>query len=784
MHIADMRRYASVDLGPFIITMFMLLALPMASSAQTLTVLVNFDGSNGANPWAPLVQGADGDFYGTTIAGYGNHGGWVFQVTPSGTLNPLYNFCSLPNCADGDGPIGGLVQAADGNFYGTTNIGGQYLQGTIFRMSPSGNLDTIYTFCSQAGCSDGENPGAGLLLANDGTLYGMTTYGGLCSGPCGTVFRITTSGALTTIYSFCSRANCADGNSPAGTLVQGTDGNFYGTTGMGGPNNPACFSGCGTIFRLTPAGTLTTIYNFCSQSNCADGSIPETGLVQATDGNFYGTTGVGGANNAGIVFRITPSGTFTVLHSFNPTSDGSEPFGTLIQATDGELYGTTENGADNNAGAIFRSTLDGTFTTMYKFCSQRCYDGDNPYSGLIQGDDGNFYGTTAFGGLGSDGTVFQLSGPTPTALEFVPSTPCRLVDTRQTHSPIQGGTSQTYVVSQLGNCNIPPNAVAYSLNVTVVPQHSLGYLTIWPAGRPRPPASTMNSRDGRVKANAAIVPGGASGAVSVFATDTTDVILDIDGFFVTPSSNTLAFYPLPPCRVVDTRGQNGDLGGPYLQGQVERDFPVRESSCVLSDANIAAYSVNFTAVPHQSGQQLSYLTAWAQGQSRPLVSTLNNPTATLVANAAIVPAGTNGGIAVYPSNDTDLLVDINGYFAAPATGGYSFYSVTPCRAYDSRNNGGQPYQGERTVDIVGSPCAPPSTAKGYVFNATVVPSGSMPYLTLWPDGETQPTVSTLNARDGYITSNMALVPNSNGSIDSYAAGLTQLILDISGYFAP
>jgi hypothetical protein len=168
----------------------------------------------------------------------------------------------------------------------------------------------------------------------------------------------------------------------------------------------------------------------------------------------------------------------------------------------------------------------------------------------------------------------------------------------------------------------------------------------------------------------------------------------------------------------------------------------------------------------------------------PGVSTLNNPTATVVANAAIVPAAPDGDINVYAYNSTDVLMDINGYFAPTGIGGYNLYPVAPCRAYDSRNNNGQPFMGERTVNIAGSQCAPPVNAAAYVFNATVVPSGVMPYLTLWPDMEQQPTVSTLNAYDGYITSNMAIVPNLNGSIDAYAAALTQLILDISGYFAP
>ncbi len=372
-------------------------------------------------------------------------------------------------------------------------------------------------------------------------------------------------------------------------------------------------------------------------------------------------------------------------------------------------------------------------------------------------------------------------------LQFTSATPCRLVDTRETHDPILGGTWQNFIVPQLGNCGIPTTATAYSLNVTVVPHGPLGYLTIWPTGEAQPTTSLLNSRDARTKANAAIVSAGTYGAVSVYVTDTTDVILDIDGYFAPAGEQTLQFYPLTPCRVVDTRTgstQPPGLGPPFLGNMETRDLPILSSPCLQGlPNNPQAYSFNVTVVPNPAGQRLNYLTVWPSDEQQPVVSTLNNPTATVVANAAIVPAAPDGDIDVFAYNSTDLIIDVNGYFAAPGNG-YSFYAAAPCRAYDSRNNNGQPFQGTRVVDIADSPCAPPSTAQAYVFNATVVPSGAMPYLTLWPDTQNQPGVSTLNAYDGFITSNMAIVPNVNGSIDAYAAGLTQLILDISGYFAP
>jgi hypothetical protein len=381
----------------------------------------------------------------------------------------------------------------------------------------------------------------------------------------------------------------------------------------------------------------------------------------------------------------------------------------------------------------------------------------------------------------------------PVALQFVPVTPCRVVDTRGANGPfggpaIVGGTSRDFAIAQ-GPCpGIPSNAAAYSLNVTVAPQGHLNYLTGWPTGFTRPQVSLMNSFDGRTKADAAILPAGQNSSgqnsISIYVTNTANVILDIDGYFITPGSGTLAFFSLPPCRVVDTRGANGPLGGPALVNRQVRDFPILQSSCGIP-SYAQAYSLNVTALP-KNQQPLGYLTAWPAGSPQPVVSTLNAPTGVTTANAAIVPAGASGDIDVYPSgNDTDLLIDINGYFAAPSSPGtpLSLYTFNPCRVLDTRGSGGA-FNGRMTINVVNSPCDVTGAAKGYVLNATVLPSGALGYLTLWPDGQGQPTVSTLNAPDGAVTSNMAIVPTTNGSIDAYASALTQLILDISSYFAP
>jgi Pro-kumamolisin, activation domain/Subtilase family/Divergent InlB B-repeat domain len=381
----------------------------------------------------------------------------------------------------------------------------------------------------------------------------------------------------------------------------------------------------------------------------------------------------------------------------------------------------------------------------------------------------------------------------PVALQFVPVAPCRLVDTRPDRGgsgPIQGGTSQTFNLPQLAQSANPEcanlsAAAAYSLNVSAVPQGPLGYLTVWPDGLTRPLTATLNSLDGRIKANASTVAAGDNQSIDIYVTHTSDVVLDINGYYVpAPAASALAFYPLTPCRVIDTRKPDSDLGGPYLPGNQERDFPVLEATGCNIPSSAQAYSMNFAVVPTQA---LGYLTVWATGQARPVVSTLNDLTGTIVANAAIVPAGADGSIAVYPSNDTELVVDIDGYFAPPAAGGLSLYTFAACRVIDTRKVGsGLPFSGTLSppIEVLGGACAPSPQAQAYVFNATLVPTGGLGYLTLWPDGTGQPLVSTLNAIDGAITSNMAIVPTTNGSVDAYASGITQLILDISSYFAP
>jgi uncharacterized repeat protein (TIGR03803 family) len=408
-----------------------------------------------------VIEGSDGNFYGTTGPFGVASGGTMYKLTPSGTLTTLHSFCPQmdPNsghCPDGYGP-GPVIEGGDGNFYGIAGTGGVNFYrgggtaGTAYMITPSGTFTTLYSFCAQVdpssgNCLDGQFP-VRMIEGGDGNFYGITNTGGPNSfggaQPGGTVFKMTPSGVLTTLYSFCSQQDpsnftCLDGQEPIG-LFEGSDGNFYGITPVGGQFGRSTVSG-GTVFKLTPSGTLTTLHSFCSMKdpntgNCLDGEGPSD-LIEGSDGNFYGTTSSGGKNGDGSIFRLTPSGTLTTLYSFcskgNPNTfscpDGADP-SAVIEGSDGNFYGTTRTGGefgnDNRDGTAFMLTPSGTLTTLYSFCSQLdpttfdCLDGAHPNAGFIQASDGNFYGTTDSGGANGQsgfGTLFKLAVSSPMAV--------------------------------------------------------------------------------------------------------------------------------------------------------------------------------------------------------------------------------------------------------------------------------------------------------------------------------------------------------------------------------
>ncbi len=416
---------------------------------------------------------------------------------------------------------------------------------------------------------------------------------------------------------------------------------------------------------------------------------------------------------------------------------------------------------------------------------------------------------SSFGG-NYDGFVLrtQYEGVQPVPLAFFPLTPCRIADTRTAGGSgltgafgppaMPAGSTRNFPILASG-CGVPSVAQAYSLNLTVVPPGKMYYLTAWPAGETIPVGSTLNDLSGGIVANAAIVPAGTNGAIDVFVSDATNLIIDIDGYFAPALAPPgLAFYPQTPCRVVDTRstggsGLTGPFGPPQMTALSTRSFPIPDSACNLPPS-AEAYSFNITVSPPHS---MYFLITWPTGEPMPGVSTLDDLSGAIVANAALVPAGIGGAVDVYVFNATDVIIDTDGYFAPPGSpGGLYFYPLTPCRVADTRSVGGSGLTGPfgppqmtagstRSFPIPASPCGVPETAQAYALNITVVPPGKMFYLITWPTGETMPGVSTLNDLSGAILANAAIVPaGANGAISLFVSDPTNVIIDISGYFAP
>jgi uncharacterized repeat protein (TIGR03803 family) len=344
--------------------------------------------------------------------------GVVFKFTPEGKEIILYSFCAQTNCADGADPDAGLVFDKKGNLYGTTFYGGAYGDdGVVFKLTPEGKETVLHSFCAQTGCTDGEFPDGRLVFDPEGNLYGTTYYGGVpqgnCSGGCGVVFKITPEGAYSVLYTFCSQSDCADGDLPMAGVVLDQEGNLYGTTVDGG-NSSYCVFGCGVVFKLTPKGKYSVLYSFCAQTNCTDGGQAPVGLTFDQKGNLYGTAAIGGAHGQGVVFRLTPEGEESVLYSFCAETnciDGAYPPAGVIFDQKGNLYGTTAlGGAPRNSGVVFKLTPEGKETVLYSFCWQEnCTDGSEPFAGVVLDPKGNLYGTTSEGGAYNRGVVFKVT---------------------------------------------------------------------------------------------------------------------------------------------------------------------------------------------------------------------------------------------------------------------------------------------------------------------------------------------------------------------------------------
>ncbi|MEO6755523.1 MAG: choice-of-anchor tandem repeat GloVer-containing protein, partial [Chthoniobacteraceae bacterium] len=386
------------------------------SQGGTLTTLANlYSNTNGGNgpssPQASLVQGADGNFYGTATGG-GTGNGTIFKMTPAGVVTTLVSFSSNSGSYLGSNPVCGLTVGLDGNFYGATNFGGSPNLGTIFKVTPAGVFTTLVSFTGTTGSFLGSSPRAALTLGNDGNFYGTTATGG-ASG-FGTIFKVTPAGVLTTLVQFSGTTGSYLGSTPIGALVQGTDGSLYGTTSLGGVNN------LGTAFKVTTTATFTSLTSFSGTTGSALGSTPKGALAQMPDGNFYGTTQTGGLNNFGTVFSITSAGVLTTLVNFTGSTGaalGATPQGALIAGTDGALYGTTNSGGLNNVGSVFKVTTGGLFTTLVNVTAAP------NFGRLTQGEAGNIYGSLlSGGGANGYGSLFAapITGAPDTLSTLVP----------------------------------------------------------------------------------------------------------------------------------------------------------------------------------------------------------------------------------------------------------------------------------------------------------------------------------------------------------------------------
>ena len=393
-------RTIRVGLAAAVVGMAACMVLVGTAAAQTESVLFSFTGTAGAAPGSNavdgnLMQASNGSFYGTALKGGTHNDGTLFAMSSLGSYTSLYAFTQISSTPEE--ATGGLIQGTDGNFYGMTNYGGSGFSGTIFKITPGGTLSVLHSFTVSK--TDGAYPSSGLVQGTDGNFYGVTQGGGAQGD--GIVFKVTPAGIFTLMHSFSGATT--DGNTPIGGLVQGTDGNFYGTTNTGGANN------VGTIFKISPTSpyTLTLMHSFTAAT---EGQNPEGTLVQGMDGFFYGTAYGGGSGSDGTAFKISPVSPYalTVLHSFaGGATDAANLEVGLVLGSDGNFYGTSYLGGSSSAGTAFAMTPSGTVTVLHSFAGGTG-DGANPFASLVQGADGNFYGTTTAGGASSDGTAFRI----------------------------------------------------------------------------------------------------------------------------------------------------------------------------------------------------------------------------------------------------------------------------------------------------------------------------------------------------------------------------------------
>jgi len=510
-----------------------------AQGTPSYGVIHRFSGAagDGGAPAASLLLGTDGNFYGTTgeSSAPDHHNatnGGVFKITPDGAVTVLHQFYGATVPGDGAIPAGPVILGRDGNFYGTTGAGGTAQLGTVYKVTLAGNTTILHSFGDGSAPSDGTSPSGGLIQGPDGNFYGTTSPAILdASSGSGTFYRITPAGVLTVLHKFGDGSTPNDGKYPGGSLTLGPDGNLYGTTSAGGSAN------FGTVFKVTPAGKVTTLHSFDDGTVSQDGASPSGSLLLGSDGYFYGTTGLGGAkqppgiwSGGGTVFKIAPGGTYAILHRFQDGSvvnDGSLPNGALIQASDGNFYGTTSSGGPTGSGTVYKMAPGGDLTILHFFSDGSVPDdGAVPFAGLTQGLDGNLYGTTYGGGVGSvsttpQGTVYELSLGLP---PLIPAAPTGVTATsgagQITLSWVPAPGAQSYYIyrgtARGGESGIPiASAVTSTTFVDTQVQGGVTYYykirsksargassySIEASATPAPATPTLNATAGNAQAN-------------------------------------------------------------------------------------------------------------------------------------------------------------------------------------------------------------------------------------------------------------------------------------------
>ena len=389
------------------------------AQGQTVTALYNFSpqSSSAAPQDVALAQGRDGELYGTSQGNGNTSDGSIFKVSSSRIFAEIFDFDITNGCCPGEG----LILGSDGNFYGAAGGGGNERNGVLFKVTANGTYTDIYDFSSSVA-----NPFAPPIQASDGNFYGTTANG----GPGSTIYKFTMLGDFTTIYQF-------DSVNIGAPLIQASDGFLYGTTGNGG------WAHCGTIFKMSTAGSLLQSVPFLCN---AAGSNPSAGaLLQASDGNFYGTTVAGGLRNGGTVFKMTPDFKISILYSFMGksagTKDGFTPVAGLIQATDGNLYGATFGGGANGMGTLYRISTGGAYQLLYSFNGAA---GKAPLGSLMQHTNGTLYGTAEEGGTNKLGTVYQVNLGLAPFITFVQRTGSAGQTVQILGQKLTGATSVTF----------------------------------------------------------------------------------------------------------------------------------------------------------------------------------------------------------------------------------------------------------------------------------------------------------------------------------------------------